>query len=80
MEDAVPGIEGPDVRRFEHDQVGVTINAADFLFLAGSVERSSSTTASSSRGPRLGPPGTSSGPGTNRSWTSLAARKRRATD
>jgi len=34
------GATDPDMWRyaFEHDQVVVTINAADFLFLAGSVE------------------------------------------
>lgn len=36
----LPGATDPDVWRyaFDHDQVVVTINAADFLFLAGSVE------------------------------------------
>jgi predicted nuclease of predicted toxin-antitoxin system len=36
----LPGATDPDVWRhaFEHDQVVVTINAADFLYLAGSVE------------------------------------------
>ncbi len=36
----LPGAADPDVwsYAFEHDQVVVTINAADFLFLAGSVE------------------------------------------
>jgi predicted nuclease of predicted toxin-antitoxin system len=36
----MPGATDPDVWRyaFEHDQIVVTINAADFLLLAGSVE------------------------------------------
>jgi len=36
----LPGATDPDLWRYalEHDQVVVTINAADFLFLAGSVE------------------------------------------
>ena len=36
----LPGVTDPDLWRyaFDHDQVVVTINAADFLFLAGSVE------------------------------------------
>ena len=36
----LPGATDPDVWRhaFDHDQVVVTINAADFLLLAGSVE------------------------------------------
>jgi len=36
----LPGATDPDVWRyaFDHDQVVVTINAADFLFLAGSVD------------------------------------------
>ncbi len=36
----LPGASDPELWRyaFEHDQVVVTINAADFLFLAGSVE------------------------------------------